>query len=60
VTANYTRNRTPVASHGKTPCEAFWGEKPGVGHMRVFRARAYIHVPKELRHVLDMVGSWIW
>jgi transposase InsO family protein len=57
VTANYTRNRTPVAAHGKTPWEAFWGEKPGVGHMRVFGARAYIHVPKELRKKLDMVSE---
>jgi hypothetical protein len=46
-----------VAAHGKTPWEAFWGEKPGVGHTRVFGARAYIHVPKELRKKLDMVSE---
>ncbi|GAQ92728.1 putative retrotransposon protein with Ribonuclease H-like superfamily and integrase domain [Klebsormidium nitens] len=33
LTANYTRNRTSVAAHGKTPWEAFWGEKPNVGNM---------------------------
>ncbi len=57
LTANYTRNRTPVTAHGKTPWEAFWGEKPDVGHMRVFRARAYVHVPKGLRKKLEAVSE---
>ena len=47
VTANYTRNRTPVSAHGMTAWEAFFGKKPKVGHMRVFGARAVAHVPKQ-------------
>ena len=55
VTANYTRNRTPVSAHGKTPWEAFFGEKPSVGHMRVFGAKAFTHVPKQKRRKLEPV-----
>ena len=57
VTANYTRNRTPVSAHGKTPWEAFFGEKPSVGHMRVFGARAFMHVPKQKRRKLEPVSE---
>ncbi|GAQ92752.1 protein with reverse transcriptase [Klebsormidium nitens] len=53
VTANYTRNRTPVSAHGRTPWELFFGEKPNVGHTRVFGARAFRHVPKQRRRKLD-------
>jgi hypothetical protein len=49
VTANYTRNQLPSRVHGKTPWEKFFGEKPDVSHMRVFGARAYMHIPKENR-----------
>jgi transposase InsO family protein len=41
LTANYTRNRTPVSAHGKTPTEVFFGKKPDVGHMRVFPGRRH-------------------
>jgi transposase InsO family protein len=57
VTANYTRNRTPVSAHGMTPWEAFFGKKPKLGHMRVFGARAFAHVPKERRRKLDPVSE---
>ena len=57
VTANYTRNRTPVSAHGRTPWEAFFGEKPSVGHMRVFGARAFMHVPKQKRRKLEPVSE---
>ncbi|GAQ88504.1 hypothetical protein KFL_004340110 [Klebsormidium nitens] len=57
VTANYTRNRVPSSVHGKTPYEMFYGEKPDLSHMRVFGARAYIHVPKENRKKLERVSE---
>ena len=53
VTANCTRNRTPVSAHGKTPWEAFFGKTPSVGHIRVFGARAFTHVPKQRRRKLE-------
>jgi hypothetical protein len=49
VTASYTHNRLPSRVHGKTPWEKLFGEKPDVSHMRVFGARAYMHIPKENR-----------
>ncbi|GAQ93102.1 hypothetical protein KFL_012990020 [Klebsormidium nitens] len=57
VTANYTRNRVPSSVHGKTPYEMFYGERPDLSHMRVFGARAYIHVPKENRKKLEPVSE---
>jgi hypothetical protein len=57
VTANYTRNRTSVSAHGKTPWEAFHGKKPNVSHLRVFGAPVYMHVPKELRDKLEPVSE---
>lgn len=44
MTANYTRNRVPSRVHGKTPHEMFHGEKPNLSNLRVFGARAYIHL----------------
>ena len=41
-TAVYLRNRSPaMAVKGMTPFEAWAGEKPNVGHLRVFRCVAY-------------------
>ena len=57
VTANYTQNRTPMSTHGKTPWEAFFGEKPSVGHMRVFGARAFMHVPKQKRRKWETMSE---
>ena len=54
VTATYIRNRSPTkAVEGKTPFEALYGEKPKVGHMRVFGCTAYSHIPKDERQKLD-------
>jgi transposase InsO family protein len=60
VTASYIRNRTPVSAHGKTPWEAFYEKKPDVSHMRVFGARAFMHVPGALRHRLEPVSEKGW
>jgi transposase InsO family protein len=57
VTLNYTRNRLPSRVHGKTPWEKFFGEKPDVSHMRVFGARAYMHIPKENRKKMQSVSE---
>jgi hypothetical protein len=57
VTANYTRNWLPLRVHGKTPWEKFFGEKPDVSHMRVFGARAYMHIPKENRKKMQSVSE---
>jgi transposase InsO family protein len=56
VMANYIRNRTPVSAHGKTPWEAFYEKKPDVSHMRIFGARAFMHMPGALRHILEPVS----
>ena len=53
VTASYIRNRSPVASRDKTPWELFFGQQPDVSNMKIFGARAFVHVPKELRKKLD-------
>jgi hypothetical protein len=60
VTANYIRKRTTVSTCGKTPWEAFYGKKPEVSHMRVFGARAFMHVPGKLRHKLEPVSEKGW
>jgi hypothetical protein len=57
VTANYTRNWLPSRMHGKTPWEKFFGEKPDVSHMRVFGARAYMHIPKENKKKMQSVSE---
>ena len=33
--------------------EAFAGEKPKIGHLRIFRCPVYVHVPCERRIKLD-------
>ena len=53
VTAAYIRNRSPVSGKHKTPWELFFNVKPDVSMLRVFGARAYVHVPTELRKKLD-------
>src|SRR3569623_2150553 len=57
MTANYTRNRTVASAHGMTPWDAFLGKEPELGHMRVFGARAFAHVPKQQRRKLDPVSE---
>ena len=36
--------------------EAFIGQKPEIGHLRIFRCPMYIHVPQERRTKLDPSG----
>ena len=36
-----------------TPQEAWSGQKPGVGHLRVFGSITFAHVPKQRRTKLD-------
>ena len=38
------------------PEEAFTGEKPKIGHLRIFKCLVYIHVPRERRSKLDPSG----
>jgi hypothetical protein len=37
----------------KTPEEVFTGEKPKVGHLRIFNCPIYTHVPNERRTKMD-------
>ena len=54
ATAVYLRNQCPTkAIEGKTPYEAISGEKPKVGHLRVFECTVYSHFPKNERYKLD-------
>jgi transposase InsO family protein len=53
-TANYSKNRSPtIALQGKTPIEAWTGEKPDLSHMKTFGCRAFIHIPKSQRKKWD-------
>jgi len=57
-TAVYVQNRCPHrAVKGKTPEEAFTGEKPEVGHLRIFGCPVFIHVPTDKRSKLDPSGK---
>jgi transposase InsO family protein len=53
TTANYLRNRSPVTGKDKTPWELFHGSEPDVSNLRVYGAKAYVHIPKEKRSKLD-------
>ncbi len=58
ITATYAKNRSPSSHHpSQTPWELFHGSKPDVSGMRVFGAKAYVHVPKQLRQKLDAVSQ---
>ena len=47
-TAVYLRNHCPTkAVEGKTPYEAWFGQKPRADYLRVFGSDAYVHVPKD-------------
>jgi hypothetical protein len=54
-TAVNIHNRVPTrALNGKTPHEAWTGNKPRVGHMRVFGSLAYAHLPEQGRNKLAL------
>ncbi|WRX22864.1 Reverse transcriptase [Theobroma cacao] len=53
-TTNYLLNMTQTKSLGKkTPCEAWFGVKPTVTHLRVFRCICYAKIPDAKRTKLD-------
>ena len=53
-TAAYLTNRSPSSGVGGiTPHQAWYGQKPCVGHLRVFGCTAFAHVPKDERGKLD-------
>ena len=53
-TAAYLRNRSPTSVlNSMTPHQAWFGQKPGVEHLRVFGSTAYVHIPKDSRRKLD-------
>lgn len=50
----YQKNRSPTSRlKGVTPHEAWTGEMPYLGHMRIIGCVAWVHVPKEKRKKLD-------
>jgi hypothetical protein len=52
--AVYIRNRCPTSAvHGKTQKEAWYGRKPSVAHIRVFRCIAYAKIPVASRTKLE-------
>ena len=54
ATAIYLWNRSPTKSvEGKTPYKAVYGEKPNVGHLKVFGCSAYSYIPKDEGQKLD-------
>lgn len=57
-TAIYIHNRSSHAAlRDKTHEEAFAGEKPEVGHLRIFGCSVYIHVPKVKRTRMEPSGK---
>ena len=53
-TAVYLRNRSPTSTvKGMTPHQAWFGQKPGVKHLRVFGCAAYTYIPRDERGKLD-------
>ena len=54
----YVQNRCHHAIlDQKTPEEVFTGEKPDVGHLRIFGCPVYIHVSKEKRTKMEPSGK---
>lgn len=54
LTAAHIHNRLRSHIRGDLSPIAHWtGKEPGIGHLRVFGATAWVHIPKEKRHKLD-------
>jgi hypothetical protein len=50
----YLQNMSPHRALGNvTPDEAFTGQKPQVGHLRIFGCVTYSYIPKELRKKIE-------
>ena len=57
----YIHNHTPHrVLDNKTLEEAFSREKPEVIHLRIFGCSMYIHIPKEKRTKLDLLGGRVY
>lgn len=50
MAALYLRNRLPIGPGGKTPEEAYSGERPSVAHLRVWGCVAYANLSMEQRN----------
>ena len=62
ATAARIRNLSPGSTRDKTPWELFYIKKPDVSDMRIFGAKAYALVPKELRrklHSYSEIGRFV-
>ncbi len=58
-TAVYLSNGSPHRALGnKTPEEAFTGQKPDVGHVKIFGCFTYLHVPQENRTKLEPLVTY--
>jgi len=54
LTAANIHNRLPSHSHSNiSPLEHWTGKQPEIGHLRVFGATTWVHVPSEKRQKLD-------
>src|SRR5579871_3652691 len=54
VTSIYLENRSPtVAVKGKTPYEVWFGKKPFLYNLQIFRCIAYAYIPDEKQTKLD-------
>ena len=65
TTSVYLKNRSPTSYlDGLTPFEAWKGNKPDVGHLRVYGCDAYICSCAQRRRKLDKSEevhiSWLW
>eukprot|EP00253_Pinus_taeda_P032243 PITA_32243 len=57
-TVVYLQNKSPHRVLGNmTPEEAFTGEKPHVGHLRIFGCLTYSYIPKEQRTKLEPMAE---
>jgi len=53
-TAAYLRNHIPNRGIiNTTPYNEWYGKKPNVAHLRVFGAKAFVHIPDSMRRKMD-------
>ena len=57
LTTTYVKSRSPRSQDAKTPWRLLQRSKPDISGMRVFGAKAYTHVPKQLRRELDPLST---
>ena len=56
-TSEYLQNRRP-GSDPETPYERFHHETPNLSHLKVLRARAWVHFPKKVEK--GKLANWSW